>query len=246
MWQSRFFKPFLLMFPLALAFLISPNAPVTGQQKPEPPKTGTPGGNPRPGTTRPALNCPRTQTPLTAIVANNGSDFTSSAQPTLWFYVPYRPAQISHLEFLLLDGSERKTIYRTLIQMTHQSGIVKVTMPAQSEYALALNQNYRWRLNLDCAPDTTVEPDLMVEGWIRRIAVDARSNPKSDAPLQQYSTYVKAGLWYDAINHLAEHYFANPEDTRLRAAWTELLKDLGFAEVSASPLARFDLVRLEN
>lgn len=246
MWPSKFFKSLIFMLPLTLALLVNHNAPAVGGQRPAPPKTGTPGGNPRPGTTRPALNCPKTRTPLSAIVANNGSDFTASEQPTLWFYIPYRSEQISNLEFLLLDGSERNTIYRTSIKLENQPGIIKVTIPAKPQSALALNQNYRWRLNLDCAPDTTVEPDLVVDGWIRRIPVAAQVNRQADAALTAYSTYVKDGIWYDAITALAERHFANPTNSELNAAWAELLKKLGFAEVSESPLVRFNLVQAEN
>lgn len=244
MWQSKCSKSFILLLPLALGLLINP-APAVSQQKPVPPRTGTPSGNPRPGTTRPALNCPKTPIPLTAIVANNGSDFTTSEQPTLWFYVPYRSEQISNLEFLLLDEQERQTIYRTSIQLANQPGIVKVSLPAGSQSALALNQNYRWRLNLDCAPDTTVEPDLVVDGWIRRIAVNPQANHQANAA-QGYSTYLQDGAWYDAITHIAERHFANPQDSKLSATWAELLKNLGFEGIKESPLVSFDLVQSEN
>lgn len=240
MWQFRFFHPLILIVPLVLTGLIN-HTPAIGQQRPAPPKTGTPAGNPRPGATRPALNCPKTPIPLTAIVANNGSDYTYSEHPTFWFYIPYQADQISHLEFLLLDNSERKTVYRASIKLPNQPGILKITIPAEPQNALAINQNYRWRLNLDCAPDSTIEPDLVVDGWIRRLpSVDVQSNHQTHIPLQPYSVYIKNSIWYDAITNLAEQHFANPKDAKLSAAWTELLKHLGFAEVSKSLLASFD------
>ena len=235
----------MLLLPLALTLWLN-HTPAMGQQKPTPPKTGTPSGNPRPGTTRPALNCPKTQIPLTASVANNGSDFTASEQPTLWFCLPYGSEQISNLEFLLLDEHERQTIYRASIKLANQPGIIKVTIPAAPQSALVLNQNYRWRLNLDCAPDTTIEPDLVVDGWIRRIAVNAQAQHQANTALQAYSTYVKNGIWYDAITYLAEQHFANPKDTQLNTAWAELLQNLGFAEIEKSPLVNSDLVPTES
>lgn len=243
MWQSRFFHPLMLSVPLALALLTN-HAPTVSQQRPAPPKTGTPAGNPRPGATRPALNCPQTAIPLTAIAANNGHDYTYSEHPTFWFYIPYQAEQISHLEFLLLDDSERKTIYRASIKLANQPGIIKITLPANPQSALAVNQTYRWRLNLDCAPDTTIEPDLMVDGWIRRVArVDNQSNDLANATSQRYLAYIKNSIWYDAISDLAERHFNHMEDAALSATWAALLKDLGFAEVSASPLVKFSLVQ---
>ena len=62
-------------------------------------------GTPTPATTRGDTwaNCPKTPKPLTALLANNGSDFTLSEYPTFWFYIPYAPERIGYMEFLLLD-----------------------------------------------------------------------------------------------------------------------------------------------
>lgn len=243
MCQIKLFKSLIFMLPLALALLTSNTAPAIGRQKPSPPRTGTPAGNPRPGTTRPVMNCPKTQTPLTAVVANNGNDFTYSEQPTFWFYIPYRPEQISSLEFLLLDSSERNTIYRASIKLATQPGIIKITIPTAPQYALALNQDYRWRLNLDCAPDTTVEPDLVVDGWIRRIPADAQANNQDKAASSNYTAYIKNEVWHDAITDLAERHFANPTNPELNAAWTQLLRNLGLTDISDSPLVTYIPVR---
>ena len=197
---------------------------VNSQKPPKPPNTGTPSGNPRPGTTRPEANCPQTPQPLTALVVNNGSDLTYSEFPTIWFYIPYTSEQISEMEFFLFDANERRTLFHTSVAPAENPGMIKVPIPTQSKYALKLNQTYRWRLNLDCQPDNTVEPDLFVDGWIRRIS--SPSDNQSIVNLQDYYAYRDRGVWYDAINGLAELYFAAPEDPEVKAAWNELLEFL--------------------
>ncbi|MEM7760632.1 MAG: DUF928 domain-containing protein, partial [Cyanobacteria bacterium P01_A01_bin.40] len=67
---------------------------MTNAERPEPPKTGTPSGNTTPGTTRPEISCPTTAKPLTAIVANQGQDWTVKEYPTFLFYVPYSAPEI--------------------------------------------------------------------------------------------------------------------------------------------------------
>ncbi|NES19838.1 MAG: DUF928 domain-containing protein [Symploca sp. SIO3E6] len=214
---------------------------------PAPPDTGTPTGNPKPGTTRPEANCPAMEPPLTALVANNGSDYTLSEYPTFWFYIPYAPEDISTIEFLLLDSKERKTIYKTGVKLTEKPGIIQVTIPAKPQYALQLQANYRWRLNLDCQPDTTDEPDLVVDGWIQRQPSNSQLENQLEAvQSQEYLVYREQEIWYDAIANLAELYFANPEDGNLQEAWANLLASLGLAGVAQEPFVQSELVVVED
>jgi len=221
---------------------------LSGQAKPPaPPDTGTPTGNPKPGTTRPEANCQTMEPPLTALVANNGSDYTLSEYPTFWFYIPYAPEDISSIEFLLLDSKERKTIYKTGVKLTEKPGIIQVTIPNQPQYALQAQANYRWRLNLDCKPDTTDEPDLVVDGWIQRQPSNSQLENQLEAVQpQEYIVYREQEIWHDAIANLAELYFANPEDDSLQEAWTNLLESVGLAGVAQQPFVPSELVLPED
>jgi Domain of Unknown Function (DUF928) len=222
--------------------------PAIAQLLPKPPNTGTPTGQPTPGTTRPEAACPATAKPLTAIVANNGKDFTVNAHPTFWFYIPYKADQLSHVEFLLLNGTERETIYHATIQLADQSGIIKVTLPNEAKYAIALNQNYRWRLNLDCRPDRTPEPDLAIDGWIQRVPI----NPQLQAQLQQSTpdqVYREHQIWYDAIDYTATQYFLNPNalnpaDIQRDRPWQDLLQTLNLPWMKQQPFVTSEVQAL--
>lgn len=90
----------LIVITLITAIALNPS--LTVAERPKAPKTATPSGNTTPGTTRPEANCPATPKPLTALVANQGQDFTVAEYPTWLFYIPYTAQEISLMEFLLL------------------------------------------------------------------------------------------------------------------------------------------------
>ncbi|MGB3758348.1 MAG: DUF928 domain-containing protein [Rivularia sp. (in: cyanobacteria)] len=200
---------------------------------PAAPDTGTPTGTSTPGGSRPQNNCPQTNLPLRALVANNGKDFTVSEYPNLLFNVPYAANQIRNIEFALKDPAEMKTVYRTAIKLTGKPGIVKVSIPQQSKYALITNKDYRWNLILYCVGNKTDEPDQNLMGWIRRVPMT------SQLQSQKYQSYIQNNIWYDGISLLAENYFANPNNSKLKADWNNLSKSLtwdnlddkGFTEI---------------
>lgn len=196
---------------------------------PTAPNTGTPTGNPTPGTSRPEATCPKTNKPLTALVANKGNDYTRSEYPTFWFYIPYVPNQISNMEFLLLNGKEHQTVYRTAIRLAQKPGIIKIAIPAQPQYALKLDENYRWYFMLDCNPDRNDEPDRVVNGWVQRKATNSQQE-----------------FWYDTITNLAEQYEANLEKPELQKNWANLLKSLGYGWVVPEPFVDSELVLLSD
>ena len=202
--------------------------PEATSEEPVPPDTGTPDGSTTPGGTRPGEICPNTQKPLTAIFANNGSDFTISEYPTFWFYIPYSSQQVGYIEFLLVDAEKSRTVYETAVRLIDKPGIIKITIPNKPEYTLETDKDYRWRLNLDCEKEIRTEPKLLVvEGWIRRVPITSELENQLEAVKPQfYSAYKESGIWYDAIANLAQLHFANPNDQELSAAWTELLNML--------------------
>jgi hypothetical protein len=187
---------------------------------PPPPTTGTPKGNSTPGTTRPEATCKQTAKPLTAINANNGNDFTISANPSLWFYTPYTQDDIKHAEFILLDGRESTTIYEAEIKLAAKPGLIQINLP---ENTLQPNQTYRWYLMVNCRASRSNEPDAVVDGWIQRKIVD--SYPQQ-----------KPHLWYDAIALLAKQHFQYPDNPEIQAAWNNLLKTLGKESVAGEEL----------
>ena len=203
---------------------------------PAAPDTGTPTGTSTPGGSRPNTNCPETKLPLRALVANNGKDFTVSEYPNLLFNVPYAANQIRNIEFALKDPAEMKTVYRTAIKLTGKPGIVKVSIPQKAKYALKANKDYRWNLILYCVGNKTDEPDQNLMGWIRRVPMT------SQLQTQKYQSYIQNNIWYDGISLLAENYFANPINNKLKADWNNLSKSLSWDNLDKNSFAETVLV----
>ncbi|ACK71460.1 protein of unknown function DUF928 [Gloeothece citriformis PCC 7424] len=200
-------------------------------QLPNPPDTGTPTGDPTPATTRPQGTCPKTTKPLTALMANNRNDYTRSDYPSLWFYIPYDNTEITQLEFVLLDEMERRTIYRTGIKLNDRSGIIQITIPSNSKYALQPNKTYRWYLMLDCKNSPNEEPALVVNGWIGRLPDESQSVNSA---------------WYDTINERAKQHFKTPDDEKSNQAWVSLLQNLGYNWLVQEPFANSTKFPLPN
>ncbi len=226
---------------MSTVFLSLPLA-IVAHALPQAPDTGTPSGKPVPGTTRPEAACPETPNKVTALVANKGKDFTVSAYPTVWVYIPYRTDQLSRIEFILLNGNERETIYQAEIQLTDKPGLIKIAIPHDPKYALQLNQNYRWRLNLDCRPDKTDDPDVTIDGWVRRIPLDTKLKAQLQSSSEPNRVYQENEIWYDAIDTLASRHFANATNPQVNQNWQQLLRTLNLSDLDQAPLAGSKLV----
>ncbi|MEO1672595.1 MAG: DUF928 domain-containing protein, partial [Cyanobacteria bacterium J06631_2] len=118
-----------------------------------------------------------------------------------------------------------------------RSGIIKVQLPPESSEALKKNTTYHWRFNLDCEPDQSIAPDLVLQGWIRRIPLNSEIADQSESDgSPEYLFYQREEIWYDAIALLAESHFSKPNDTQLTQAWNEVLESLKIEWLIGEPL----------
>ncbi len=219
----------------------------TNKSRSEPPKTGTPTGDSKPGTTRPQAMCKVTNKPLTAINANNGQDFTVSEFPSFWFYIPYSRQEIKSLEFVVNNEKETKTIYITSVQLLEQPGIIKITIPAKQGYSLKINETYRWYLNLKCKQNTENEPDQVVNGWVKRIALDSKlEKDLTSLENQKYIAYKRHNIWHDYISNLAKLRFNNPGNSKFNGDWDELLKAIDKEWVIQEKLVNSEAISLQE
>jgi hypothetical protein len=193
--------------------------------RPEAPPTDSPSGDRSGGGTRPELtrSCPETAHPPTAIAPENANGATTSEYPVFWFYIPYSAYTVSGVEFSLLNQDETQTLYRARVQLGNTPGIVSVPIPSTQTRPLEQNATYRWYLTLDCQPKQPLElNDFILTGWI------ARTTPN---PQFRWD-----GVWYDALNHTAALYRANPQDRIVQSNWTELLKSVELEDLTSVPL----------
>ncbi len=201
---------------------------------PKAPQTGTPKGDKTPGGTRPEEKCPQVTIPLTALIANNEKDYTLSAYPSFWFYIPYQSSAIKSLEFALKNTINSTTIYRTAIQLKDSSGLIKISLPQEKQYALTEGINYRWELMLSCQENNTDDVDFRVSGWVQKLAINSELHNQVNqlSPLETYQFYLDNEIWHDAINQIASYYFAHDENSEIKETWLNLLDKLEQSELS--------------
>ena len=167
--------------------------------------------------------CLNPDPPLTVLAPSSNLGTTISNHPTLWVYVPYTPSQAPVGEFVL-QTAQRDDIMRLPFTLPPSPGLVSVTVP-ESEAALLVEEEYRWYFNLYCNLDPNASP-IYAQGWIRRL--DSNDAGRIDAfDLRSDQYYAREGIWFDALNELANLRRDRPSDPELFNDWQALLNAPG-------------------
>lgn len=176
------------------------------------------------------------RSPREQIRVSNVLGLTTQAQPTLWFYVP---KAINVSAELVLQDAANKTLYRTRLAPPQQAGIVGVQLPSTAP-ALEPQKHYRWFFKVKSTCNPKQVPQLTyVEGWIQRITLDAgpRDRIQQSSPAERAALYAENGVWFDAVNAIAELRRANPTDTTLIEDWQTLLKSANLEALAGQAIA---------
>lgn len=166
--------------------------------------------------------------------------FTSRANPTFWFYVPYALSE-TPVEFVLQD-EQNNTLYQTRLSsddMTAsmsapvESGVVGITLP-EAEVALQTGALYHWYFMAYCDESSPA----FVEGWTERTALDASlsADLENATAKEQVALYARHGIWQEAITLLGEQYRADPNSVELVQDWVSLLDSVSLGEIAQQPL----------
>lgn len=180
-----------------------------------------------------------------ALVPVNGFGTTTAEYPTFSVYLPpLAPESNPEIEFVL-KTSEQKEIYKTKFNIKQGGGIVSFTLPNNSNLpAIELNKNYFWSVTLICDPIAIAERgdnsgNKIVGGVIRRVTPNASVQQELAAGKSlrdRAIIYAQAGIWYDALNNLAELRRRNPNDPVVVRDWYELLKSVDMEKLAKEPL----------
>ncbi|MGI0493756.1 DUF928 domain-containing protein [Alkalinema pantanalense CENA528] len=171
---------------------------------------------------------------------------TIAERPTLWFYVPYAAADVVSLEFVLQDqSSPAQDIYRSAVVPPVSPGIISIRLPDQVP-GLEAGKLYQWyfKARLQCQSSQPGTPSPMVKeqinGWVQRItpSQSLATQLKQATPQQQTALYIQNGIWFDALNSLAELRLANPQATSLTEDWKRLLQSIGLESLADQPIIK--------
>jgi hypothetical protein len=164
---------------------------------------------------------------------------TLSSYPTLFWRVPSNQAEA--IELILFDESDNE-IYRAVLQITGEAGIISLSFPAHAGMPpLEIDKLYRWSFSLIC-DSADRSADLYTEGWIQRVEPDPdlAAEIEAAADRDRPSIYAAGGLWHDALTAIAEQRRANPESEAAVARWRNLLESVGLGAVADEPLNHAD------
>ena len=172
------------------------------------------------GATRsPGDSCPVAGKPLTALIPSDRFSTTVEAYPSFFVYLPAAPDPSTSLpvEFVLED-SQGNLVYQSRFRTNGNSAIITLNLPKDISLSpLAVGQDYRWTFSILCPPEDERSNDLVVEGWVRRVALA----PTLETQLVQASLtrkvelYAEAELWQDTLAQLVELRRNYPSDSEV-------------------------------
>lgn len=203
------------------------------------PNRGIPPGT-RGGGTRGSSSCVNSSKPYMALVPKNEIGLTLQEYPKFFVYVPEAQAREIKLTLIKRDGEEEEEIGTMNFTTSGKIGIVSVTFPSSkqnssggNQFGLALNQLYRWKMEIECDPDDP-SGNQTIDGWVERVSpTGALANlGKNSTP----ADYAKNGIWYEALAGAAQLYNNKPNDPKVKADWETLLNSVGFSNVAKEPL----------
>lgn len=148
---------------------------------------------------------------------------TVAPYPTFYWYVPEVTAKAA--EFVLMDESDSE-IYtvKFQLQQSETGGLISLSLPENAGLApLEIDQNYKWYFSLIC-DEFDRGTDIFTDGWVRRVA-----EPETETPLVTSNDYAQAGIWFEALEILAEEKRLE-SDGVLNPEWRSLLESVGLAD----------------
>jgi Domain of Unknown Function (DUF928) len=190
-----------------------------------PPKRGAPGGRIG-GATRGIQR----EVFLLSVLAPDHSGFTTSEQPSLYWFIS-NPTSLP-VELTVMDPQGVQPILETRLPSPVTAGVHQFRL-SDFNVRLAQGAAYRWfvsvvpdadRRSKDITAGGAIERVEMPEGLKAKVA----QAPKSDLP----SLYGEAGLWYDTVAAISELIEAAPQDQALRAQRTALLSQVGLTGIT--------------
>jgi len=185
---------------------------------------------------------------LTALSQTNYVGLTTEAYPTFWFYNPFRQPSGGQAtsgqatdrqatnriadeaaitaEFVLKDEQGKPVMSSSNIPLPKEPGLVSFKLA--KEPGLVVGKRYNWFFAIACSRDRLSNP--FVSGWISRLALEPtlQRQIKATLPQDRYVAYFQNEIWYDAVNHLAEHRTLHLED------WQKLLELFNLADLATT------------
>jgi hypothetical protein len=171
--------------------------------------------------------------PVLFVVTPDHVGQTTSAQPSLFWYVDRVPDASIRIEFTLLDEESIEPLVEGFLATPKRAGVHRIRL-ADYGMRLAKGSEYEWSVALILDPDDRSK-DVLATGWIDRVETPAQltSRLESAGRAQAAAVYANEGLWYDAFSALSDQIDRDPGDEQLRQYRTALLRQVGLEEAAS-------------
>ena len=225
-----------IALPLSLS-LFTPSAQAKVRYNP-PSNLGTPIVS-TPGATRSAGCTESVSVPICLIglvpdlvVATAPVPLTISERPTIYFLIPKVDGNVS---FTLAEEdikfAKGRKIYKTTFYLKSKAGIIAFKIPDHVQ-GLKLGKNYSWEFTKEF---TQEDPQtLTVIGSMRRVLPNqnlVNQLKEVSLPTDRATLFAQEGIWYEAVQTLAEALQGNPKKAEIVSEWNELLKSANLNKV---------------
>ncbi|MEO0770709.1 MAG: DUF928 domain-containing protein [Cyanobacteria bacterium J06649_4] len=177
--------------------------------------------------------------PMAALVGEPHLLLTVSDRPTLWAYLPYTTADVSHAEIIFQSDSSDQEIYRGFFPLSATPGITGIRLPAAAP-ALAVDETYRWYIDIPCSSVSSDSAPATLTGVAKRVATSpelTQALEASSTPTEAIAAYGEHHIWYELLSTLAEYRLSaeteaqQPEQTVFEQLWIDMLRDEAGADL---------------
>jgi Domain of Unknown Function (DUF928) len=118
-----------------------------------------------------------------------------------------------------------------------RSGLINLPIPATIQ-SLEVGKTYFWTLSVYC-DSKQPSKSVFVKGSIERVGLDSdlQNRLQEATPIERASLYAANGIWFEAIDTLAELYRSNWEDNSVATTWMSLLEQVKLESLDGVPFA---------
>jgi len=173
--------------------------------------------------------------PVLFVVTPDHVGLTTSAQPSLFWYIDQVPDASIRIEFTLLDEESIAPLVEKFLVTPKRAGVHRIRL-ADYGAQLVTHTEYEWSVAL-VLDSNDRSKDIVATGWIDRVEPSEQlvSRLATEGRERAVVVYASEGLWYDAFSTLSDQIDRNPADEQPRQQRAALLRQVGLEEAATAP-----------
>jgi hypothetical protein len=169
--------------------------------------------------------------PALFVVAPEHVGQTTSAKPSLFYFVDRVPDASIRVEFTLLDEDGIEPLVETVLPTPKRAGVHRIRL-SDHGVKLAPGTEYEWSVSLILNPKERSK-DIVATSWIDRIPESGELKARLASEGATATVFAEEGLWYDAIGALSDEIDGDPSNVQLAEQRADLLRQVGLDAIAA-------------